>query len=116
WGSAAALVTSFLVLLLTVRSVSGPLASLLEGTRRVAAGDLSSRLDVRSRDELGQLAGAFNAMVAQLAELESAKTAFVSHVSHELRTPLVGIVETNALLLDEIVAPLDPKQRRMLEL
>ena len=50
------------------RSVSGGLGRLVEGTRRVSQGDLSSLVPVKSRDEMGELALSFNTMLRTLKE------------------------------------------------
>jgi GAF domain-containing protein/CHASE3 domain sensor protein len=51
------------------RSIIVPIGQLVETTRRVAGGDLAARAQVRSGDEIGVLANAFNSMAAQLWEL-----------------------------------------------
>jgi class 3 adenylate cyclase len=48
--------------------ISRPVRQLLEGTRAVEAGHLDQSIDVRTADEIGQLAAAFNRMVVQLRE------------------------------------------------
>jgi class 3 adenylate cyclase len=53
---------------LVARRVSRPVLALAEGARRVAAGDFSTAVRVGQRDELGELAGTFNAMVGGLRE------------------------------------------------
>jgi two-component system NtrC family sensor kinase len=55
----------------TTRVVVRPVADLLEGTRRLAHGDLEHRLTVRRADEIGGLAGSFNAMTGSLARAQS---------------------------------------------
>ena len=63
------LLAVLLVVLLSnvqIRRTMEPLTALRLGTDRVAAGDLESRVDVRSDDEFGALAASFNAMAAQL--------------------------------------------------
>jgi len=50
------------------RTVTRPVSELVEGARRVAAGDFDARVRVRTRDELGALGQAFNAMVPQLED------------------------------------------------
>ncbi len=51
------------------RSITGPLRKAVEVARTVAAGDLGARIDVRSRDETGQLMAALREMNAKLADL-----------------------------------------------
>ncbi len=95
------------------RSIVGPVRRLTEAAEQVAAGDLSARAVVESRDEIGVLATSINTMTHRLAEnidhLEAvfaeaqraklaaeaanqAKSAFLASMSHELRTPLNGIL------------------------
>jgi signal transduction histidine kinase len=55
-------------------------------------------------------------MAARLGDLDRLKQDFVAGVSHDLRAPLASIEETTRLLLEELAGPLEPRQRRMLEL
>jgi signal transduction histidine kinase len=54
-------------------------------------GDLAVRVQVKSADEIGQLARAFNAMASSLAQQEQLRRNMVSDVAHELRTPLTNL-------------------------
>jgi signal transduction histidine kinase len=76
---------------------------------QVAAGDFAQPIEVDSRDELGQLARAFNDMQRQLAQLESARKQFIATASHELRTPIFSLGGFVELLEDE---DLDAETRR----
>ncbi|MDY7095754.1 MAG: ATP-binding protein [Acidobacteriota bacterium] len=105
-----------LIVYLTVRSIREPLHQLTEGTRAVAEGRFTFRLDAERNDEFSGLAAAFNSMVERLSKLDQLKKDFVAHVSHELKNPLVAMHETNQLLLEEIPGPLTEKQRRLLDL
>lgn len=111
-----ALLVSIAVSVWIVRSISRPLHRLTEGTRAVAQGEFTYRLDASGSDELSELAEDFNRMTQRLIELDQMKKDFVSHASHELKTPLASMQETIRLLLDEIPGPLNPQQRQLLEL
>lgn len=61
-----------------------PIRRLMEGTRRIADGDFSVALPVRSRDEIGALTEAFNRMARSLGEKEHIKRAFSRYVAREV--------------------------------
>ncbi len=82
--------------------------------------DLDERLAIRRPDEVGQLAARFNQMLERLARsraaLDDSVTAqrqLVADASHELRTPVTSL-RTNAEILMEAGAQLDPEDRRHL--
>jgi sigma-B regulation protein RsbU (phosphoserine phosphatase) len=58
----------FFVALFGSQTVTRPISELASAARRIADGDFDARAAVRSRDELGELAATFNAMVPQLAD------------------------------------------------
>ncbi len=83
---------------LVTRWVVIPVRLAAQGARRLSAGMLDERMEVRGTDELAALATSFNDMAAslqdklkELEDLSSVQRQFVSDVSHELRTPLTTI-------------------------
>jgi two-component system, OmpR family, sensor kinase len=58
---------------------------------RIAAGDFSGPVVDLGRDEVGELAHAFDRMRSQLAQLDDARRAFIANASHELRTPIFSV-------------------------
>jgi signal transduction histidine kinase len=73
------------------RRISAPLLELTAVTERMAGGDLSTRAEVRGRDELGRLGRSFNEMAAQVETTVTTLRRFVSDAAHELHTPLTAL-------------------------
>jgi signal transduction histidine kinase len=80
-----------LILFILSRRIAGPLQQMNRAALDFAQGDFSSRVSIRSNDEIGQLAKSFNYMVDQLVEWEDARQEFLANVSHELRSPLTTL-------------------------
>lgn len=87
--SLAALALATLAALWIARGVSQPVHALAAHTKLVAAGDYSARLDLDRADELGQLATAFNAMTAGLAERDRIRDLLDKNVSPEVAAQLL---------------------------
>jgi len=97
FSTVIALMLSGIVGLLFSRAITRPVRRLTDAAGAVAQGRLDTQVPARSRDELGQLSRAFNAMTARLRSARQMQVDFVANVSHELRTPLTsikGMVET----------------------
>ncbi|HTB21438.1 MAG TPA: ATP-binding protein [bacterium] len=85
------LMVGFVTLAITLwvsRNIARGVLEIGDAASKAARGDLAVRVEVRSADELGNLAEAFNVMVSGLARIERMKNDFLSNVTHELRTPL----------------------------
>ena len=134
--SLAAILISSLVVWFFVRRATAPLLELRDNAEAVGRGDFSRRAAVRSGDECGELATAFNRMTenvqstqgelqrtvttlkttqAQLVQSEklSAVGEFVAGVAHELNNPLAAVMGFSELLKG---ADVNEKQRRHLDL
>jgi class 3 adenylate cyclase len=83
-GSAAGAICALLLGLIFARRLTRPISALTDAVSRVAAGDLSQSLPIRSRDEVGLLTGAFNGMVEGLRQRDFIRTAFGRYVSPEV--------------------------------
>lgn len=101
---AAGSVTLLLTLLLSA-SILRPISALTSAARKMESGDLSQRVNVKAKDELGELANAFNAMADGLDHLEQLRRNMVTDVAHELRTPLSNIRGYLEALQDDMLDP-----------
>ncbi|HYH28646.1 MAG TPA: ATP-binding protein [Actinomycetota bacterium] len=87
---------------LLARGMTSPLREMVAATKAMARGDYTSRVTATSRDEVGELARAFNAMASQLAEVDKTRRDLVADVSHELRTPISAIQAVLENMLDGV--------------
>jgi signal transduction histidine kinase len=108
---AAAVVSAAIALIMArwlARGMTQPLRDMAQAARRMETGDYSTRVHTRSRDEVGQLAEAFNTMSGELEDVERLRRDLVANVSHELKTPITAIRAHLENLLDGVEQP-DPE-------
>lgn len=70
------------------RRLSTPLLEMEKATRKIAAGDLNTRVFNDSKDEIGSLATAINDLAVELHRYRSNRREFLANISHELQTPI----------------------------
>ena len=90
---------------------SKPIKEIAAAARQFGHGELSVRVDVgHRRDEVGELAEAFNAMADSLSKSEQRRSEFIANVSHELKTPMTTIAGFADGILDGTIPPEKEKQ------
>jgi signal transduction histidine kinase len=72
-------------------AMSADIRRLAAAAEAVASGDLTIATGVERRDELGEVAVAFDRMVGRLAANEEERRVFLAAVGHDLRTPIAGL-------------------------
>ncbi|MCH8040922.1 MAG: heavy metal sensor histidine kinase [Nitrospinae bacterium] len=82
-----------------------PVDAITLTAQRIAAGDLTQRIQTRSKDEIGRLASTFNDMIARLEASFRQIRQFSADASHELRTPLTIIKGETELALRKPRSP-----------
>ena len=103
-----ALIGAVIALLLGIflsRTLTRPIRELTQATHAVSEGDLTQQVPVRSNDELGELAQAFNKMSAELSRSVSTRKQMTADIAHELRTPLSLILGHAEAVHDGVLLP-----------
>ncbi|WP_250257853.1 ATP-binding protein [Dermabacter sp. Marseille-Q3180] len=115
WAGSAAGLNPLLFIPLTVlaalvvtqilaRGMTRPLREMTVAAKAMALGDYGRRVTTKSRDEVGQLASAFNTMSAELARTDELRRDLVANVSHELRTPVAALRGQLENMVDGVTA------------
>jgi signal transduction histidine kinase len=135
-----ALVLALILSVWFARRMANPIRTLSVAASRIGSGALDQRIEVRTGDELEELAETFNRMAVQLrqsygsleqqvaqrtrelgeafTQLESAsqhKSEFLANMSHELRTPLNAIIGFSEVLLERMFGEINAKQKEYLQ-
>ncbi len=92
------------VVQLLAHGMTLPLREMVGAARAMARGDYERRVTATSRDEVGELARAFNSMAAELAEVDRVRRDLVANASHELRTPIGALRAKLENLVDGVEA------------
>jgi two-component system, OmpR family, sensor histidine kinase ChvG len=110
--AALAIAASAIITIVLAFTISRPLVRLTRAAERIAAGDRGRVVAPGRdrRDEIGQLARAFDRMATELDRRAAASRDLAADASHELRAPLSGIRGAAELLRDG--AADDPEARR----
>ena len=109
--AALAAVLALALVQFLARGMTSPLRDMASAATAIARGEYGRRVRATSRDEVGELARAFNAMAAELGDADRMRRELVANVSHELRTPLSALQALLENLADGVEPP-DPAALR----
>ena len=107
-SAAVVLCIAFLSSSLSSRQQVRPLQEMTGLVRRFGMGEYDLRVPehiCRRKDEVGELARAFNAMAESIALSEQKRSEFVANISHELKTPMTTIAGFADGILDGTIPP-----------
>jgi signal transduction histidine kinase len=110
----AALATSLVFTYFLAHGMTSPLRQMTAAARAMARGDYSKRVRATSRDEVGQLAVAYNQMAADLGAADEYRRGLIANVSHELLTPITALHALLENVVDGIAEPDDRTMRMAL--
>jgi signal transduction histidine kinase len=105
YGALMAAIIALLLGIFLSRTLTRPIRELTRATHAVSEGDLSQQVPIRSDDELGELARAFNKMSAELSRSVNVRKQMTADIAHELRTPLSLILGHAEAVHDGVLPP-----------
>jgi two-component system sensor histidine kinase BaeS len=114
WVGIGAVLLAACIALWVSRVLLTPVKRVAAATHRLAAGAYETRVNVASRDEVGQLAVDFNRLAHTLQRNEQMRREFMADVSHELRTPL-GVLHGELEAMEDGVRTLDARAVKSLQ-
>lgn len=104
-SAAVLILIAFIVIYFLSKRLTSPIKSINIAAKNIAAGNFDSRVNINSKDEIGQLAETFNYMADSLSQLEYLQSNFIANVSHELRTPMTSIGGFIESIMDGTIPP-----------
>ncbi len=119
-------ILAFILAFLIARTISSPVRELVKGVREISNGNLDYRIRIRSRDEMKDLAHAYNDMASHLKEIrelehqmhQQDKLASLGKLSagiaHEIRNPLGSIKSYAGILRDKFLK--NAKERELIQI
>ncbi len=113
WQTSGLMLFSVLLIILFVILISKPVRQIDQGIERLGDGDFQTSIVVTGPRDLEILGQKLDWLRRRLAELDRDKIKLVAHISHELKTPLSSIKEGAALLRDELVGPMNTRQKNV---
>ncbi len=105
WSCLIAVGVAVAIAFLISRRVLSPVRALTVAAQRLGHGDLSQRVEVDDKGEMGDLAGAFNTMAGGLERADRVQRQMIGDIAHELRTPLSNIRGYIEAIRDRVVEP-----------
>ncbi|TYQ16578.1 UNVERIFIED_CONTAM: signal transduction histidine kinase [Acetivibrio alkalicellulosi] len=106
---------SIIISFIISRSFTKPLLKITKATGQIATGDLSVKIETKSKDEIGELSEAINHLVKELSKIENLRRDLIANVSHELRTPL-SLIRGYAETIKDVSGDNKDKRERQLEI
>jgi signal transduction histidine kinase len=104
-GVAGALLIALVVGFVLARTLTRPLRDLTQAAQRIADGNLEQQVKVNSKDEIGDLAIAFNQMSHEVAHQSLLRKQMTADIAHDLRTPLTVIAGYIESMQDGVLQP-----------
>jgi signal transduction histidine kinase len=105
WGALLAIAIALIITFFFSQRIASPIRALTVSARKLGQGDFSQRVNIKTRDEIGELGKSFNSMATDLERNEKLRKNMVADVAHELRTPLTNVAGYLEAIQDDVVKP-----------
>lgn len=99
----AVIISGVIIRFVAKKLIINPLNDINIAAKKLAKGDVEKRVEVKSKDEIGELADSFNIMAESLEKVDNNRRDFISNVSHELRSPITSIKGFISGILDGVI-------------
>lgn len=99
------MLVALVISIITTKRTTQPINEMTKTVRKFARGEFSSRVQVTTEDEIGELADSFNLMADSLQRSENLRREFIANVSHELKTPMTTISGFADGIMDGTIPP-----------
>lgn len=87
------------------KKLTSPLIQISNNAKLMASGNFEKKINIKSNDEIGQLADALNEMSENIFKQEKKRDEFISNLAHDIRSPLTSIKGFIEALLDGTIPP-----------
>lgn len=101
WLLALMIILSVVMVIFSTKYLVNPIAKLTTATKSLANGDFHVNVNVKRRDELGELSTSFLTMAHKLEKMDDMRNEFISNISHDIQSPLSNIKGYTNLLARE---------------
>ena len=105
YAGMAAIIIALILGIVLAQRLTRPLRQLANATEAVAAGDFGHQVQVKSKEEIGELAQDFNQMAEALQLAEKQRQQLLADTAHDLRTPISIMGSHLEAMLDGVFAP-----------
>lgn len=104
-----ALLVALIVAVILSRTLIHPLQALTLAAQNITEGQLEQQVKVGAKDEIGQLATAFNRMSEEVARVNQLRRQMTADIAHDLRTPLTVIAGYVEAMRDGVLQPTEER-------
>ncbi len=108
------IIISFALIGIVSGKIMRPVRRIVSVAEEYSTGNFETKMNIRSKDEIGQLAHSLEYMASELQKLDDYRRAFISNISHDFRSPLTSIKGYAEAIKDGTIPP--EKQERYLSI